>query len=297
MSITQATVRNDQLELQRRGFINVSLTALSTTAVPDVEVGSAWEIGGSIYEVDTGDETPSGWSGISNDTQVYIKFTASGEALEFTTTAPSYSAAKGGWYSGNDRYLARVYKDSSGNAAGKAVYPQWPETYAYIPGGLSGGNIPFSNIETLTSGSSWTVPDDVYRVKATIVGAGGGGGASLGAGGSAGGDTTFNSVTSSGGLGGAAGGTNNTDGDDGTAALSSANNGAGGITYDDPAGDDRVYKGHNGRGGEITIQIFSVLPNDSIAYSIGTGGSGGARLNSNWANGGDGANGVVILEY
>jgi hypothetical protein len=287
MAISQATVRNDQLELQRRGFISVNLSNLTNTSVPDVVVGSAFEVGGSIYEVDTADETPTGWAGIANDNQVYIKFDASAESLVFTTTAPSYSSAKGGWYSGDDRYLARVYKDASGNARGKAVYPQWPEAYAYVPAGISGSNLPFSTSQELTAGSSWTVPQNVYLVAAIIIGAGGGGGGASVVG-SNGGDTTFNSITASGGEGGAT--FANSNGSDALSGFVSANAG-GGVVYESLSGDWLATQ--DGQGGEIKFRIFNVNPGESISYSIGAGGSGG----SGPQNGGDGGDGIVILMY
>jgi hypothetical protein len=329
MAISQATVRNDQLELQRRGFINVNLSNLTNTSVPDVVVGSAFEIGGSIYEVDTADETPTGWAGISNDTQAYIKFDASAETLNFTTTAPSYSSAKGGWYSGDDRYLARVYKDASGNARGKAVYAHWPETYAYVPAGFSGGNIPFTTIETITSGSgNWTVPQNIYVVKVIATGAGGGGEGASGNG-SSGGQTTFGSLSAGGGGGGsssigagsggsASGGDLNLYGGYGNQGKyisgGTPNNykpGRGGGSYWGGGRDGRFADtvgapnallygtggggaepgNAGGGGGSTAISILSVTPGESISYAVGSGGSGGS------VSGGPGADGVIYLEY
>ncbi|MGK3946126.1 hypothetical protein ABK046_48225, partial [Streptomyces caeruleatus] len=53
-------------------------------------------------------------------------------------------------------------------------------------------------IEQITSGSgNWTVPAGVYRIKATVVGAGGAGAGGIG--GSNGGSTTFGALTGGGG--------------------------------------------------------------------------------------------------
>lgn len=157
----------------------------------------------------------------------------------------------------------------------------------------------YSNIQTLTSGTSWTVPPNVYQVKATITGAGGGGGGvgttSSGTG-SAGGNTTFNSVTATGGTGGA--------GFDGNSSLSYAtgktgkdglvsSNGGGGATTDEGTNISSGSTGQDGVGGQIVKRIFSVTPLTSVSYSIGSGGTGG----NNTADGGSGGDGSVILEY
>jgi hypothetical protein len=289
MAISQATVRNDQLELQRRGFINVNLTALTTTAVPDVIVGSAFEVGGSIYEVDTADETPSGWSGIANDNQVYIKFDASAESLVFTTTAPSYSSAKGGWYSGDDRYIAKVYKNASGEAVNKEVYRGDSESGDALR--LYLDSLPrFRSRATFTTSGNhtWVCPEKTFVVKAAIVGGGGGGGGArsrnqngtryaAGAGGGSGAvaiaeiavtpgkEYTF--TVGAGGSGGT-GDSNGADGGDSTAFSITASGGGGG-----------GYSRH--------VDTSSGLSNVS-----GTGGSGGSDPDDGYSGAGDsGGNG------
>ena len=181
MANSQVTVRDTQLEKQRLGFINLNLTELTTTTEPDIAAGSVVEVGGSLYSF-TADETPSGWAGISNDTQVYIKLSpgTSDVTSSFTDTAPTYSDAKGGWYSGNDRYVARVYKNASGEAVQKETYSQESESGDALQ--LFLDSLPtFANrvVYDTPGNDTWVCPEDVRVVKVALIGGGGGGGGSM----------------------------------------------------------------------------------------------------------------------
>ena len=148
-------------------------------------------------------------------------------------------------------------------------------------------------ITSITSGSgNWTVPAGVYRIKATAVGQGGAA--------SAGANTTFGSITGNGGGarsesivsngGSASGGDINISGGGGD--QQAHNFGTGPTVY--AAGGYSAVGGSVGRGatysvseaggftagggGGTAIKVFSVLPGDTIAYSV-TG------------------NGIIIIEY
>ena len=155
-------------------------------------------------------------------------------------------------------------------------------------------------IEAITTGSgNWTVPDGVYRIKVTAVGGGGeGGGVSSGVNGS---NTTFSTITASGGLGGgggapagggaggtATGGDANIQGFSGQSSTSTAgdhNPGAGGCSFCGPVGHGGYGGiGGGGGGGGTAIKVFSVEPGDLISYSVGAGG-------------GNGTDGIIIIEY
>ena len=134
-------------------------------------------------------------------------------------------------------------------------------------------------IVTLDSGVSWTVPANIVKVKATIIGGGGGGGGQSGAGGT-GGTTTFNSIAALGGLGGTSSADTNSGGA-GRAGFASGNHGIG-------ASDSA-----SGSGGQIKVQSFTVTPAASIGYTLGAGGTGGTGTRT----GGAGGAGQIILEY
>jgi hypothetical protein len=123
MAGSQITVYVNQVIAQRLGWQSLSFTHFSDTSEPLLAAGSKVEIGGALYEF-TADESITGWSGISVSSNVYVKLTVSGASVTaaFTTTAPTWDTAKQGWYSGSDRYVGGLYKDSGGNYTLKWVY-------------------------------------------------------------------------------------------------------------------------------------------------------------------------------
>jgi len=108
------TTRDTQLEKQRISKNAISLTNFSNTAEPAIAAGSVVEIGGSVFVV-TSDEAITGWAGIGNDTDCYIKLVAdvADFAAEFTTDAPTWSHSKQGWYDGGDRFVAVLHRGAT----------------------------------------------------------------------------------------------------------------------------------------------------------------------------------------
>lgn len=187
------------------------------------------------------------------------------------------------------------------------------------------------SIEKITAGSgNWTVPAGVYRVKYTVTGAGGGGGGrGTPTDGSGGGDTTFNTtIVAAGGIGGTTIGTStpplggigsggyiNLRGGGGGAPSASIAGRDGGASYWGPGGtavaaeeagrnadnygggggnaSDSGGSSGSGSAGGTCIGILSVTPGDLIPYSVGAAGAGGTGTYT----GGDGAGGVIVLEY
>jgi len=113
----------DTLDRQRRGYQAISLTHYDDALEPKIAAGSIVEIGGALFKCES-DESISGWAGIGNDNDVYIKLVPSGTTATaaFTTAAPTWSTSKQGWYVGNDRYIAGLYKDAGGNYTQKHLY-------------------------------------------------------------------------------------------------------------------------------------------------------------------------------
>lgn len=151
-------------------------------------------------------------------------------------------------------------------------------------------------IEAITSGSgNWTVPDGVYRIRATAVGGGGGT--------TNGGDTDFGSITGAGGSstgsgGGATGGDVNINGSNGETFIVSGFSGfpmsvvggysaVGGLVgrgADKSGTANPDLSLYGGGGGGTAIKVFAVEPGDTIAYVVGAAGT--------TAN-----NGIIIIEY
>ncbi len=97
-----------------KGKSEITLSNYDNDTAPAVKVGSVFDCNGAIYLVETVDETPSGYPGISNDTMFYLVFDVSALAFVYTSTAPTWDDDKQGWYDGNNRYFFSMYKDSGG---------------------------------------------------------------------------------------------------------------------------------------------------------------------------------------
>jgi len=90
------------------------LTNWDNTSEPLVAAGSRFELNGSFFEVIT-DEAILGWAGISDGATAYVYATPSGStaAFSYSSTAPAWDSAKGGWFNGTARALFKLYRTSS----------------------------------------------------------------------------------------------------------------------------------------------------------------------------------------
>lgn len=123
MAGAQVTVALNQLEKQRFGYQAISLTNFELDTEPEIAGGSKVEIGGALYEFAAG-ESITGWGGIGNSNDVYIKLTVTGTAVAaaWTTTAPMWSESKQGWYASLVRYIGGCYKDANGDYTQKFLF-------------------------------------------------------------------------------------------------------------------------------------------------------------------------------
>ncbi len=113
MGNAQVTIRDTQLEKQRIGLLQLSMTNFGNTSEPAIAAGSVVEIGGSLF-VFTSNEAITGWGAIGNDTDCYIRLPYNGPlTAEFTTVAPTWSASKQGWYDGIKRYVGGLRRGAS----------------------------------------------------------------------------------------------------------------------------------------------------------------------------------------
>ena len=125
MSLAQVTVVATQVEKERRGYQAISLTNFALTTEPEISAGSVVEIGDALFEA-AANVAITGWAGIAVSSDVYIRLVVTGAAAdpEFTTTAPTWSLTKQGWYDATEtkRYVGGLYKDAGGNYALKFLY-------------------------------------------------------------------------------------------------------------------------------------------------------------------------------
>lgn len=128
MTLAQITIAASQLEKQRTGYQAVSLTNFDNDNEPQITQGSLIEIGSALFEA-SANENITGWAGIGNSNDVYIKLVVAGAlaTAEFTLVAPTWSTSKQGWYDGLDRYIGGLYKDAGGNYTDKWLYVGGPE--------------------------------------------------------------------------------------------------------------------------------------------------------------------------
>ena len=99
-----------------RGFMNMTVDSMADGAsAPTVQSGSHIEIGSSIYQFSSNEDISTGWSAITSSTIAYLKVVPVGSTctIEAAATAPTWSHAKQGWYSGDDRYFMQLFKDAS----------------------------------------------------------------------------------------------------------------------------------------------------------------------------------------
>jgi hypothetical protein len=177
---TSVTIINSGL----KGFIALSLTNFTSTAVSAIASGSAVEVAGAFFLAD-GDITinASSWTAIATASTAYLALTPSGTAgsqtiaAAWTATAPVWSTSKQGWYAtaaSSVRVVASAYKvGPTTTAANKKIL----EPYQYVrPHGC----------EVFTTSGSFIVPIGVDTLYVTGCAAGGNGYGAYGGGGGGG---------------------------------------------------------------------------------------------------------------
>jgi hypothetical protein len=102
----------DTVDVQRRTYDAVTLNNWTSgdTSAPTIAVGSVIEINGSVFEVQTSAITIGSVPGGATD-DLYIKLTVTGGTTvtaDWSTTAPTWDAAKGGWFDGTNKVLPFV---------------------------------------------------------------------------------------------------------------------------------------------------------------------------------------------
>jgi len=128
----------EMMEGIRKGLIPLSLTNYDATTVPQIASGSWIEAAGAIYKFTSNDTI----SGTPSSGQVnYVTMVPSGTGASaivtptWSTSAPTWSDAYQGFYSGTTRYAAAMWYDGT-NYVSKSVYTNrhaGPKTRYYSP--------------------------------------------------------------------------------------------------------------------------------------------------------------------
>jgi hypothetical protein len=129
----QVTIAASQIDKARLGLNTISLTHFTDTAEPSVAAGSKLECGGALYEA-TADETATGWAGVSASAIAWLLFTPAGAtgAFSYTNTAPTFSTSKQGWYIGDNRVVAMLYKDAASLYQFKNIIPPGQDALTFL---------------------------------------------------------------------------------------------------------------------------------------------------------------------
>jgi len=110
-----------KVDLYAKGMMSLSLTNYDTTSIPQIAAGSICENDGSFAQF--AEDTDIDGLAAAADGTTYVKIVNSSSTPKptATTSAPTWSDAKQGWYSGTERYVAKLTK-AAPNYTNKAIY-------------------------------------------------------------------------------------------------------------------------------------------------------------------------------
>jgi hypothetical protein len=123
MAGTLITDSLEQLQEQRKGFIQISLTDFDLTSVSQIALGSRIEISGSVIKFIANESMGTNWAAMSAGI-VYAYINGTTYVSTYTETAPVWNTEKQGWYdaTGAHRYYAKLVKDAGSLYTQKTLY-------------------------------------------------------------------------------------------------------------------------------------------------------------------------------
>jgi hypothetical protein len=270
---------------QGGGFMCLMLSNMNNSGAPRVLAGSRFEINGAFYRC-TADEDVGGAPANNVVNYVYAtSYGVSSSSFFYSNSAPTFDPAKGGWYGGAGRAVAKFFY-VGGQYNGKVILDSCNamsevNTEQTIPasGGLIYANGGVNNMNEVT------LPPGAYRVE--VKGGAGGDGGSGGSGGAA------NETVGIGGAGAA-----------GEAVMkvvyltrpTRALLYAGGDGADGENGGNGKkatgYTGGGGGGGSTGGVSRASIGGDDMTARGGSGGGGGGGSASDASGGGGGGGGA-----
>lgn len=168
---TSVTIINSGL----KGFIALSLTNFTSTAVSAIASGSAVEVAGAFFLAD-GDITinASSWTAITTASTAYLALTPSGSAgsqtiaAAWTATAPVWSTSKQGWYAtaaSSVRVVASAYKDGpTTSASSKKIIGKFGDRYDGVDGSGLGHTIGHLTNNLIPNGGETTTQSAIATI-------------------------------------------------------------------------------------------------------------------------------------
>lgn len=115
------------LEIFTGDILLIGVENINSTGAPRILINSLFDINGSRYKCTT---TESMTNGATDDKQNYIYAVASGNTASFQYSAaePQWDMAKGGWYSGNNRAIVRLFV-TGGKYTNKVILDSYNAKY------------------------------------------------------------------------------------------------------------------------------------------------------------------------
>ncbi|GHV73284.1 hypothetical protein AGMMS49940_05860 [Spirochaetia bacterium] len=303
-NLTEVQVMQNEYMFHSLGHISIGCDNINNTGACIIKAGSSVEVNGLGYKSSTA-ETPTGTP--TNNAQNYVYVSSAG-ALSYSAIAPSWDAARCGWYDGTSRAIMKFFYTSS-QYNGKVIldsYNAMSKINTDQPVPTTGGMLNPTEVPVNDS-AIITLQRGAYRIE--VRGGKGGKGGAIGYGTQGEGadgqlitnnifaeqETVINaSVGGDGADGQGSSGTTN------GAGCSGGN--TGGLSYctgpliellafgGSGAGGQGGYDGTAGGGGG-GAGGYGAATNGPSGYSGGSGGGGGSNFNGGWGGGGAGGGG------
>jgi hypothetical protein len=102
--------QNTNFNAAAAGHINIGLLNMDTSGEPKIARGSVIEVNGGLYAVSAvTDESVTGTLSSGAENYIYAVPQVNACVFQYSAAAPAWSAAKGGWYNGNERAVAKLF--------------------------------------------------------------------------------------------------------------------------------------------------------------------------------------------
>jgi len=118
--ITDWTDGLDNLQEKTIGNQGLNISNYNNDLEPEILTNSFFEANGHFYNV-TADTPVTGWSGIANESIVWLEFNYGLQIFDWATPAyAAFDSERAGYYDGDNRLFFQLYKDITGNWTQKA---------------------------------------------------------------------------------------------------------------------------------------------------------------------------------
>jgi hypothetical protein len=123
MAGTLLTVYTDQLQHQRKGVVQISITDFDVETVSEIAAGSIIEIAGAMILFESDESMGVNWAAMAAGI-VWARIDGVALTSAYTQVAPTWNDELQGWYdaTGQYRYYARLYKSAGSAYQRKALY-------------------------------------------------------------------------------------------------------------------------------------------------------------------------------